>query len=59
MKNQFLAFAIVATMLGSVATGCSSSEKAKNADSVTITKDTTVTTPTDTARVTDTTKKTM
>ena len=59
MKNQLLAFAIIATILGSVVTGCSSSEKATNADSVTVTKDTTVTTPTDTARVTDTTKKTM
>ena len=58
MKNQFLTFALVATMIASVATGCSSSEKANSADTVvTTTADTTVTPSTaDTTKV-DTTKK--
>ena len=60
MKNQILTFAVVATIIGSIATGCSSSEKASSADSVTTTTtDSTVITPTDTTRVTDTTRKTM
>jgi hypothetical protein len=59
MKKQILSFALVATIIGSVAVGCSSSEKATSvSDSTTV--DSTVVVP-DTAKkdtiVVDTTKK--
>lgn len=64
MKKQILSFALVATMIGSIAAGCSSEKKAGTGDS-TSTDSTAVTTPaaTDTMKkdttVTDTTKKPM
>ena len=63
MKKQILIFALVATVIGSIATGCSSEKKTGTGDS-TSTDSTAVTAPaadttkTDTA-TTDTTKKPM
>lgn len=49
MKKQILSFALVATMIGSIAAGCSSEKKASGSDS----------TATDTSKMTslDTSKK--
>ncbi|MBD1392101.1 hypothetical protein [Mucilaginibacter glaciei] len=66
MKKQMLSFALVATMIGSVAMGCSSEKAAgSGSDSTktdsTATMSTPTTTPTDTAKkdtmTRDTTKK--
>jgi hypothetical protein len=55
MKKHILGFALVATMIGSIATGCSSEKKAGGSDSTA--KDSAMTTPaTDTTKKMDTTK---
>ena len=58
MKKQILSFALVATMIGSLAVGCSSEKKAGTSDSTSTdtSKMTTDTSKKDTAK-TDTTKK--
>ncbi|MEO6523445.1 MAG: hypothetical protein ABIN91_17305 [Mucilaginibacter sp.] len=56
MKKQILSFALVATMLGSIAAGCSSTQKANGADSTTTVKDSSSTMTTDTMKK-DTVKK--
>ncbi len=62
MKKQILMLAIAATTIGSIAAGCSSTNEATNADSV---SNTTVTTdsnsnipaPSDTTKIGDTTRR--
>ena len=55
MKKYFLSIALISTMIGSIATGCSSQKKVDSTDSTS----THTTTTTDTSKAThmDTTKK--
>ncbi|GGH05431.1 coproporphyrinogen III oxidase [Mucilaginibacter phyllosphaerae] len=68
MKKQILSFALVATMVGTIATGCSSEKKAGTGDSTSTDSTATMAAPTDSAKTdtmkkdtttTDTTKKPM
>ena len=55
MKKQILSLALAATMIGTVATSCSSAKKTGESDSTSMTTDTSK--KMDTAKMMDTTKK--